>query len=1034
MVHAGKWYVWAGVLLIAGGLVWTIRSLRASPDTAGTDVLLLDPMQDTRKWEAMGPNGERAPSLTLDVLAEHPHDSEGKCLRLRADFQKLTGEYAAIAGSVRVPGRECLSLALWVKSDGSGCPLSVVIEDSRHRWYERVLGRLSWTGWQEITAPVGQGEGWTPLLRQGEEAEPICHPIAVRQIRLYRPSGTGPVGLVTACLAELRGVLAATGVGALTAQVTTGLPGNTLWGDQALHLRIRLTNASSRVVNGSGQLRLTSLLGSGTTVPLPSVSVPPRGHVDLEAAPRLPLYGSYDVQFTFRTPGSSRYWHTIITRVRATPLRSGGHGNPFGCSGNIGVFPATLAQQARRLNSVAGIAWTRLGLSWEQVNPLPGVWVWDAPILIPGSAGAALRTGGRAYVSDRPLPRELADEITIAFWARTNRPGVRTVWPVVCETRETGRMCGTYLQCSTGSFGFSAVYERMPGVIQAFDAGESVWDGQWHHYAATYSRFIKQVCLYVDGIARTTAVHDGGAIRLPSTPPRLGSGGSLDLDDVLLYRRALGPADIASLARRNTPPRDGLVTAWDFDSRSAPMRSATDGAVLAVREPDGIRWATEARSRGQRVLGILGFPPDWAVHSAEGGVIPDPAAWSAYVEHVARQYRPLISDWEIWHEPNNEAFWPEPNPGKYLTALQAAYRAAKRGNPQCNVVMPGLAGPDENGSGMEYLARLLALGASRYCDAISVHPTRNAIPERSGFVRQLQRIAALAAANGRRRPIWITEMTWSTEPVSGVSERKQAALLARTWILALGTGVVDRLFWFRFHDSGPDGLVPEENSGLCRHDLSPKPSFLAHRTLAVLLRDSKPLAAIKLSSDVYVCSFRSGSERLAAVWSISTPKALALATGRPEIQVTDLMGNSSLRKTDEGILLLEADDLPVFVRYLRPSARWLEPPLTLPDKEATRGGTVKATLRLRNPFRSTRRVRLTISADQPLLRIRPSAAEVALPPEGTSLLHLELGALASAPIGSTTLRVHATYERMGTPLRDATAASKVATSSRISIR
>ncbi|MBM3496392.1 MAG: hypothetical protein FJX72_19035, partial [Armatimonadetes bacterium] len=671
--------------------------------------------------------------------------------------------------------------------------------------------------------------------------------------------------------------------------------------------------------------------------PLGQVVLPAGGARLLRFKQPASVYGPYDVLVTFGQREAVRKWRGSFAYMRTSdvPGRSSGPLSRFGACGNVGGFDALLKPATERLNRMGGFGWTRIGLAWAQVNPAPGVWAWDPPTPTAGPVGTAARIGGRTYRAPHNSVLNCPDEVTIACWARLDGPtGARQI-----ALRKWGpgvaRNYGAFFDRETGAFTFSAGYERGPGAAPAsrrqavveFNAGPNTWDRQWRHYAATYSRHIRSVCLYVDGVLRTSAIHDGGRLRTNDADLLIGQDLAGDLDEVLVYRRALGPADIAALARKSSPPKDGLLAWYSFDVPGGIGRNRAVVAVTAAGrvaagsprapfggsanvtpplaaanvapksrrqldlvpvEPDGARLALEAHAQGMRTLAILGFPPAWASSRPDAPRFwvhePDLKAWSAYVEAVTRQYRDRISCWEIWNEPNSAEFWePAPDPARYLTVLKVAYAAAKRGNPRCKVVMPGLGGLPADGRAnrnrllplapdRDYMDRLLSLGAARYCDAISVHPYPSGTPEETDLAGDLRWIAAKCAATGVKRPIWITEIGWPTQvPVAGgtpallgqggVSERMQSALLARTAIVAVGSGLVERMFWFRLHDSGPDRMSADDSFGLCREDLSPKPAFFAHRTVAVLLGDARPTGEIALGRHVIAKVFQSPNER-----------------------------------------------------------------------------------------------------------------------------------------------------------------------------
>jgi hypothetical protein len=618
------------------------------------------------------------------------------------------------------------------------------------------------------------------------------------------------------------------------------------------------------------------------------------------------------------------------------------------------------------------------------------VWAWDPPSAVPGPIGAAAGVRGRVYRAKHTPALDCPDEVTVAFWARLDGPsGARQI-----AVRKWGpgdaRNYGAYFRRDTGAFCFSAGYSRKPGAVVEFTAASGAWDGRWRHYAATYSRHIRSVCLYVDGALQTSAAHDGGKLRTTDSDLIVGDGLAGDLDDILVYRRALGPADVAALARKAPPPRDGMVARYAFDGPGAMGRnSATPTGMpeLVPDEPDAVRIARQARVEGMMTLAILGFPPAWA--SAEPGSDdfwrhePDLKAWSAYVEAVVRRYGDRIGHWEIWNEPNSAEFWaPRPDPARYLAVLKVAYAAAKRADPRCTVIMPGLAsqgpGPDA------FMDRLLELGAARHCDAISLHPWAGGSPERTDLARSIGRIARLCAQHGTARPIWVTELGWSTEIPGGLTERDQAAMLARSAILTVGSGAVERLFWFRLHDSGPDRMDPDDNFGLCREDLSPKPAYFAHRTVAVLLGDSRPSGSVTLGATVQAKLFRSAKETLAAIWRPEGSETVALNVGQAPVTVTDLMGNSRAARTHAGVLLIRADDLPVFVRGVPGRLTGVADLVTV--QPPLRPDTLR--VRVRNPYPMPVAVQLKAEARGAVAEL--AAATQAVPARGAATVAVRL--------------------------------------------
>ena len=108
------------------------------------------------------------------------------------------------------------------------------------------------------------------------------------------------------------------------------------------------------------------------------------------------------------------------------------------------------------------------------------------------------------------------------------------------------------------------------------------------------------------------------------------------------------------------------------------------------------RIVTAANNHNMKLLPILAYTPGWARQqacSANFQCAPaDPGKFAAFANAAARRYAPLgIKSWEIWNEPNINAFWlPAPNAAAYAQLLRASYTSIKQADPQSTVISGGL--------------------------------------------------------------------------------------------------------------------------------------------------------------------------------------------------------------------------------------------------------------------------------------------------------------------------------------------------------
>lgn len=935
--------------------------------------LELDRLEDMRAWQL---GGERINYVlgtsSLEPSVEQPGAGAEVSLKLTCDFRDpMRGYVSAYSTGETIPG-VCQELALWVFGSRSRSHLVLALEDARGRWFERDLGSLDWDGWRELHTPVGDGEAWQPLLRRGEERLPILHPVNLRQIAVRRASRDPFVETV-----YLRGLRARSDVAPVDhvqAEVSTERPVSLFQVGEKAVVQVTLRNAGTQPAGGDLTAWVAGFSGEPDRISMGLVALKPGETTRRELVYHTERLGPYEVRLVLRSDEREREWHGRFAVTRPVPPRRADPDALFGCCANYDGFDGADLPLVARLNRDAGIRWARIGLGWSEINPAPDRWTWDPLEHTEGPVGRAVVCRDQGLRVPHSPSLDCPDEVTIVFWARVAGSNGQWQVPLSKWGSANRRNYGVYFHRDNGEFCFSASYVGHPTLgWEDVSSGFSAWDGKWHHYAATYSRSAQRVALYVDGVLRREAHQDGGQLLTNREDLVVGRSLPAELDEMALFRRALTAEEVAALAARGNPPAEGLVAWWSFEGTNA-VDGATqiadrsgNGLSLETVEPAAVRLARLARADGICTLGLLGFPPPWASTAPPEAdrpwaYPPHLDAWGHFVENVARQYQDVVQHWELWNEPNITVFWlPQPDPKTYLELLKVGYQAAKRGNPDCTVLMPALAGPCEGRWGMDFLDELLRLGAARYCDAISIHPYRQATPEDSDLVGDLEHIARLAKEYGGRRPIWFTENGWTTQIPGGSTERRMAQMLPRAYALALGTGLVERLIWFRFHDPGTDRFYAEHNCGLCWPDLTPKPAYFAHRTLSLLLDGSRADGVWDVGPRALARCFRSQQERIAAVWCPEGSSTVAILVGEPTATVVDIMGNEQTLPTRDGVLVLNAGEDVTYLRGLGERARGAGALLSASGPDLVPGQEGVITVRVRNPFGEDMPARLCVS-------------------------------------------------------------------------
>ena len=981
--------------------------------------LPVDSMADTRSWQLGGTRvNYRLGRSSLSRSTEQVRDGTDASLKLAYDFvDERRGFLSAYWTGPAIRGR-CLRFSFWVHGDGSGRPLQVTIEDAAGRWFRRPLGRVDWSDWKQLTVPVADGEGWQPVLRRGEVRREIAHPVAVRQISIRKAQEAPPEGAIL--LSDLRAECEVAPADTVDAALSTGRPASLFESGEPVRLRVALTNNGPNPVEGAISALVEDYFGEQDTLAGGQVRLGPGETSRHELIYEGKKLGPYQAQALLITPDRTRRWHCRFAVTQSAAEREADATGTFGCHASITSIPPALLPTAFRLNADASIRWERIGVNWQEHEPEPGRFAWLSPVTGTGPRGRCLRGSGAAPLTvpfDERL--NLRDRLTLAFWVRVQGANGDWQWPVTRSTAEAGRSYGCYLSRTDGTLSFSGGFERFPGAVHIDRPADwSAWGGQWHHVASTYDADTGELSLFVDGKQARSHALNGGPIRATNAGLRFGWAFPGELDEVLLYARTLAEEEILQLAQSEEPSRKALVGWWSFDDPDDPGRDGGPHGLHAQRtEPRAARTARLAKEHGMNILGIIGFPARWASSAPDDATRPhcykpDLQALDRHVEAVVSHYSGLIDHWEIWNEPNIRVFWePKPDADEFMDVVRVAYAAAKRGNPDCVVMTPGLAGAGRHSHGMAFLEDLILQGLPAHTDAISIHPYRQDSPEESDIEGDLTHIASLCEQNGGRRPIWVTEWCWNTV-LYGSSEKRSATMALRGIVMALSTGLLDRIIWFRLHDPGVDRYYSEHNYGLCHNDLTPKPSYFALRTAATVLDRARPCPPPDLGPEVLTRAFERDGERIVAAWSPAGSATGALFVGTPKARLVDAMGNEATADTDAGVLLLRAGESLQFVRGLDARAEGRGTPVRiLPPRRAVISSSAEIGVELRNPHEHEQALTVELNAP-PGFRLQPAALECVLPASGTAVQRVSVTLSDVASVGRHTISADATMGRV----------------------
>ena len=286
------------------------------------------------------------------------------------------------------------------------------------------------------------------------------------------------------------------------------------------------------------------------------------------------------------------------------------------------------------------------------------------------------------------------------------------------------------------------------------------------------------------------------------------------------YRQDLQWQAVEKVAGRfDFAPVDARVDAWVRDADVAPLFVLDYGNV--------------AHTGGAMT------PPDMAVPAQR-------AAWERFVTTSVRHLRDRYPDadlsFEVWNEWNNFHGSFPATPDAYLPLAEATFHAIRSADPTARVVGPGVNAVSTRER--DWMTRWFALGGARWVDAISVHPysqpwaPENCAAGTGCITETLAALKAQAKANpsatGATAPVWITEVGWPANGVTGVGESDLAAYLVRTHALAARSGV-ERVYTFELNWP----VNPGERTYGLTHDVAsgyePRPAAAAYLTMQRML-------------------------------------------------------------------------------------------------------------------------------------------------------------------------------------------------------
>jgi polysaccharide biosynthesis protein PslG len=317
-----------------------------------------------------------------------------------------------------------------------------------------------------------------------------------------------------------------------------------------------------------------------------------------------------------------------------------------------------------------------------------------------------------------------------------------------------------------------------------------------------------------------------------------------------------------------------------------------------------------------KLVGILGFTPEWASDSGELWSYPYSEPFEEFFAAALRRY-PQIQAWELWNEPNFARFSkPGPNPTAFVEFLRAARHARDSVGSHAKLISGGIA-PGGEIDVNTWINEVALRGGLSLIDGFGIHPYSAAEPDDPrSWMMQLEGLHNRLAQLGRPDlPLWLTEFGAPSVAVASgyapaLTEAEQADRLRTAFALASRFDWIENLTWYEYRDSCTGSSDPECNFGLVRSDLTPKPAYGA-------LRDVVAGATAQLRPRLTL-STRVSRARLRVTRSrVARPRAAASPRG------------SKKRRRVKRSVVQVVNRITISGRLVLPGTAWPSAPITI---------------------------------------------------------------------------------------------------------
>lgn len=297
--------------------------------------------------------------------------------------------------------------------------------------------------------------------------------------------------------------------------------------------------------------------------------------------------------------------------------------------------------------------------------------------------------------------------------------------------------------------------------------------------------------------------------------------------------------------------------------------------------------------------------------------------WAAM---MARKFKELGLDFaiETYNEWNNSD---SKTPEQYAKILKAAYEGVKSVDKNITVIGGDLAGITLD----KTKAFIDALDGKRYMDVFSIHLyDGGGGPELGVTKRWTESLRELLDMYPEYKdvPLLMSEAGWSTRDGSGISDRRQAALLARLFTFNDEKNYFTKISWYDFQNDGHYKSEREHNFGVVKFfwpswdnptAYAARPSFLSYTNFVCQTGKALFISEVNAGDGVYGYKYEKSNGNTLYILNTynddEKPAQLTFEKGTKAI-VYDMYGNGESITLNDGVYSTTATLEPIYLEII----------------------------------------------------------------------------------------------------------------------